>query len=115
MMPFCGQCELGFVRVQIQGWGGRTLEAVRRCRNCNALPAAVIRRKRTIPAPLVERIRAARSCVCGMAKREGLSFCRECYLTLPVAMRQGLWTKDERQWARVYGRAKRFLAGRVGK
>lgn len=102
----CGKCELGWVRVQSKGWGGRLYDAFVRCA-CNPAPQRP-QPPKSRPRQR-ERVQASRVCLCGAAKREGLTLCLECYLALPVAIRQTLWEKGEASWRRGYAYAKRWL------
>jgi hypothetical protein len=107
-VAYCGRCEYGYVRVLHLSPGGHTYEALRRC-PCNPVRTSAQPAKRRKAMP---DTRTVGVCRCGAAKRVGLSLCRECYQALPVELRQSLWHKGERAWARAYGRAARFLAKR---
>ncbi len=49
------------------------------------------------------------SCFCGVKKRRGNSFCRDCYFRLPAKLRQALYRSIDAGYAEAFDEAKDHL------
>jgi hypothetical protein len=51
----------------------------------------------------------SRTCSCGRSKRKLRSFCRKCYLRLPLKLRKNLYTRTSEAYDIAFQHAQQYL------